>query len=508
MKVFFHKLKIAHLIVFVAVLLLCDVFFFVRMLPSLFVRDIANFLSVFISLPNTKPSCRDCNIILISVDTLGANHLPCYGYVRNTSPNLCAFGKENIIAQNMFANSSFTLPSHVSLFTGLYPMTHNVNVPHMDSLNKNIPLLPEVLKKNGYETYFCMTKTDPHLPIQAVYNRGIDGIYQTSELINWNTCLKKLIANNKIGKKTFIFLHTYHVHAPYIPKMQIKQLQFLTHEKIPSIPETMDQYFAMKYNDDFFPFFIDRLQKDIEGGHWGNKTKTYERVLRSLNTIHSENERLRFLNNTKNSDVINEYLGTYYTQKTSTLKKQQVGRLADLYDTTILELDTYLGSVLNRIKENNLWNNTIITITSDHGEEFMEHERVVGHGANLYDTTTKVPLIMRIPGIRSKTIDRITESTDIFPTLLSVAGIKNTVRTQGLDIFNSSQKKYAMSDLIYPDWVIRSNRDSQWKLYIKQEKKEIVPYALYNTSKDKDEYKNLIYQPVPAATELLIPFIE
>lgn len=503
MRLFSNRQNIIYLIAIIIFLACLDVFFYTEIQPDFGNNITSTFAHIF----DGKPTCKDCNIILISVDTLGANHLPCYGYGRNTSPALCKFAQENILAKNMFSNSSFTLPSHVSIFTGLYPMKHRVNIPNVDSLDKNIPLLPEILKKDGYETYFCMTDTDPHLPINAVYNRGIDKIYKTSELINWSACIKKLIANNKKNKKTFIFLHTYNVHAPYIPKKHIQDSRFLTHQKIPTIPENMDAYLAMKYNEDFFSFLRDRLQKDISDGYWGNKTKKYESYLTTIKAARSKKDKLAFLNNGRNIDLINEYLGTYYIYKTNSIEKQQVGRLIDLYDTTIFELDNYLGSLFTRIKDGGLWNNTVIAITSDHGEEFMEHQNVVGHGANLYDTVTKVPLIMRIPGINKRAINKITESVDIFPTLIEVVGIKNNLKFQGADIFNTRQKEYVMSDLIYPDWVIRSSRNTDWKLYVKQEKKSIVPYALYHIRKDTDENRNLIYRSIPEADRLLTPFL-
>src|SRR3989344_4435924 len=75
---------------------------------------------------NVDLECKDCNVILVLLDTLGTNHLPCYGYERDTAPILCAFAKENVMFQNAYSNATWTLPSHVSAFTGLYPETHNV----------------------------------------------------------------------------------------------------------------------------------------------------------------------------------------------------------------------------------------------------------------------------------------------------------------------------------------------------------------------------------------------
>lgn len=507
MKLFFKKLNGIHLVYIIFLLLALNVFFLTKIQPQILNRVIGDIVPTLINKLSSKPACKDCNIILISVDTLGANHLPCYGYDRNTSPNLCKFGQDNIIAKNAFSNSSFTLPSHVSIFTGLYPMKHGVNIPNVDSLDKSIPLLPEVLKKNGYETYFCMTDTDPHLPIDTVYNRGIDKVYVTSELIHWDACIEKLIANNKKGVKTFLFLHTYHIHAPYIPQAAIQQSSFLTHKKITTLPETMDEYLMMKYDDEFFSFFISKLKNDIDGGYWGNKKYRYEVYLRKLQSMRSKKERSTFLDDEKNKELINEYLGAYYIDKTVSIQKQDVARLADLYDTTILEFDNYIGSFFTRIKNEGLWHNTVITVTSDHGEEFMEHENVVGHGANLHDTTTKIPLVMRIPGVTSKVINGLTESVDLFPTLIETVGIRDKIQFQGANIFNKMQKQYAMSDLIYPDFVMRSNRNMKWKLYVRGGGL-VTPFALYDIQNDPQESKNLIYQAIPKIKDLLIPFTQ
>src|SRR4029078_11710125 len=74
-----------------------------------------------------KLKCPNCNVILVSVDTLGSNHLPCYGYYRNTAPNLCKFANDNVLFFHSYSNASWTLPSHFSMFTALYPKHHGVN---------------------------------------------------------------------------------------------------------------------------------------------------------------------------------------------------------------------------------------------------------------------------------------------------------------------------------------------------------------------------------------------
>jgi len=89
----------------------------------------ASFKNLFASKIINQPYCKGCNVILISLDTLSANHLPCYGYERNTAPNLCKFGRENIMFKNAFSNAPWTLPSNVSIFTGLLQV--NIKLPNL-----------------------------------------------------------------------------------------------------------------------------------------------------------------------------------------------------------------------------------------------------------------------------------------------------------------------------------------------------------------------------------------
>lgn len=490
MKHFFHKLNTAHFVIIAATLLIIDAVFFVRVLPSPFVDDLSAFLSRLTPQLNTKPSCKGCNIILISVDTLAANHLPCYGHTRNTSPNMCKFGQENIFVEDMSANSSYTLPSHVSIFTSLYPHEHKVNVPNVDILSKKIPFLPEELKKHGYETYFCMTTVDPQLPIDKVYNRGIDKIYE-----DWDTCLHKLKMNNKNNKKTFVFLHTYRVHSPYLIEESNDYLPKLTSKKIPSIPETYGDLIAMKYEDDFFHYFIKKLGEDLRDGFWGTDQKTinyYSNLLTATKKATTIKDKLILLDDPANDHAVFDYLYSYYSYKSNLLSKKQVQRLSDIYDIAIMEFDVYLGNLLDKLHKSELWNNTVIMITSDHGEEFMEHERVVGHGANLYGTTTKVPFMVHVPNTPSKRITKPVESVDIFPTLLDIVGIKNTLSLSGLSIFDS-KKGIQKADFYYDEYYVRSARDEDWKLIIKRGENH-TRNELFNLSTDPSEKDNLIFE--------------
>ena len=98
-----------------------------------------------------KSDGEPANIILISIDTLRADHLGIYGYGKNTSPNIDRLAKNGIMFTQAHTTAPWTLPAHMSLFSGLPPSLHGVEMDNQQ-LNKTIKTLPEILKSNGYTT--------------------------------------------------------------------------------------------------------------------------------------------------------------------------------------------------------------------------------------------------------------------------------------------------------------------------------------------------------------------
>ena len=97
--------------------------------------------------------CVDCNVIMISLSNVSAEHMSLYGYERVTTPNLDAWAKDAIVFENAFTQSSWTLPVGVSLFTSLYPYAHGVTDRYENNvLREDIATLPEILRDNGYTT--------------------------------------------------------------------------------------------------------------------------------------------------------------------------------------------------------------------------------------------------------------------------------------------------------------------------------------------------------------------
>jgi arylsulfatase A-like enzyme len=161
------------------------------------------------------------NLILISLDTLRADHLGCYGYRRDTSPNMDKLAREGILFENAFAQSPWTLPSHMSLFTGLYPLRHRVRSDG-DRLSPQIPMLAQLLQQQNYQT---VAFTDgAYMTPDFGFHKGFlkfqvnhsiqDFAGQVSQTIDW-------LKENK-DCSFFLFLHTYAIHNPYNPPSPYK----------------------------------------------------------------------------------------------------------------------------------------------------------------------------------------------------------------------------------------------------------------------------------------------
>ena len=159
-------------------------------------------------------------VILISMDTLRADHLGCYGYGRDTSPNMDALARDGVRFRRVMAASSWTLPSHISLMTARNTVNHGVVAPEF-RLDPEVPTLPEVLKGRGF---YNAALTGGGL-VSGFYgfNKGFDSFRVVGQVSDTDAAGRLgeaaagLIGANR-NRNLFLFLHTYQIHAPFGPK--------------------------------------------------------------------------------------------------------------------------------------------------------------------------------------------------------------------------------------------------------------------------------------------------
>lgn len=372
------------------------------------------------------------NIILISVDTLRADHLGCYGYSRDTSPTIDQLAKEGVLFVNTYSHSPTTLPSHMSMLTSLYPTNHGVYTVSLgrslregQKLDPSIVTLPDLLRSKNYFT----TAITGGGQVSSYYgfSKGFD-CYQENKGNLLEDTAESLFEktahwiNNNRDKKFFLFLHTYQVHTPYVP------------------PSPYDRMYLNK------------------------KAKWKEGYL---------------------IEILEERQGKY-----SKLTNDEKENLISLYDGEIRYADEYfIKPLIAELKKLNLYDQTMIIITSDHGEEFYEHKGWE-HGHSLYNELIRVPLIIKFPHdkFKGKTVESVARIIDIVPTILGETNIgyrdNNFDGNSLLDLLKGEEK---------------SSRTSTGYYFFANITDEpgVISYILLKTCIIKNNYKLIINENYP-----------
>ena len=313
---------------------------------------------------------RPRNVIFILVDTLRADHLGAYGYSRPTSPALDAFARESVLFQNARSQAACTFPSVNSLLTSRYPPVFLGQPGQALGIPASVPSLAEVLQARGYTTVAvsasAVVRNTPsrHNP-GGGFGRGFDlfledCLWKSASCVN-RQAFGHLQRRGGGDKPLFLYLHYLDPHGPYAP------------------PSTYKRQFA--------------------GG--------------------GEPERAFIRNG--NPNPIGDWL--YKQAPDPAVTPRELQHLVDLYDDEIAFWDAEFARLLARIEEAGLLEDSILVIASDHGEEFLEHGHIK-HCRNLFDTTVRTPLILRIPGVEPKQVAAAVENLDIVPTLLDYLGIE------------------------------------------------------------------------------------
>ena len=393
-------------------------------------------------------------IILIVVDALRADHLSIYNNKEFRSKNLEMISGDSVVFEQCVAPSSWTLPSHASLFTGLYVSGHKCEyLVGWPMLSKNYKTLAEILREHGYQTaavvsnfgwlnpkfninrgfqtYNCISNIgiQQYLAFRPVlvafsyftnrYSKSIIG-YRSADDIN-----KEAISIvNKIHKVPFfLFLNYMDTHSPYCPPSPYDNM-FLN--------KTFTQFYRLKQ------YFLRRYEK--------HDKSTWDSYLQSQ------------------------------------------------YDGEIAYLDYELGNLFAYLKRIGIYDSSLIIVTSDHGDLLGEHGLYEHHG-DLYEGVAKVPLIIKFPF--SKKVGRVKKLinlTDVFPTLLSICDIPIPNNISGEAYggnFSPVSELYSYYIGEHKAIYVGKYKYMEYSYIQGQVNKEIKSPELYDLEKDPDEKENL-----------------
>jgi len=379
-----------------------------------------------------RPAENKTNVILISIDTLRADHLGCYGYERPTSPEINRLAKDSVLFEKSISTTSWTLPAHVSLLTSLNTSKHKA-INYLSKMAPEQITLADILSNNDL---FCAAITGGnYLSFKYGFDKGFEMFH---EIRHGGELAVKFDEAEYIARKSlewlkhyhdrsfFLFIHTYQPHSPY--------------ETTSDIGKTF-------------------LSKDAK---WqGLRIEEMLKESGRTNTRFNEEERQNII---------------------------------DLYDGEILYTDEFLiRPLIQRLKKLKLYDNTMIIITSDHGEEFKEHGNWL-HGMSLYNEVVHIPLIIKFPHSQNKglRIPYICSITDIMPTVIEIIGLDPTLfKLDGktlLPLLEGSEKR---DRTFYCDLTLKKLIDFSPSMYATNDggmklilNKKYTPQYIEKTTKD------------------------
>jgi choline-sulfatase len=304
------------------------------------------------------------NIVLVVVDALRADHLSQYGYGLDTSPALNELSRHATLFKSAYSPSSWTVPSVASLFSGLSPPRHKI-INSGDALSSDLITLAELLQENDYET--AGFSYNHHIAKKTSFDQGFKSFIDHERSILSYPDISKMmkeIENWRNGyrgsKPFFLYLQPMNCHGPY---------------RVPACHE-----------------------KDLLGRSPNRKFRYYDEIMSEI----MWKGRIE-----KRDEVTDEYLKS----------------LEEQYDTAIRYSTDRVGELLTKLKQWDLYDDSMIIVTADHGEELFDHGGF-SHGYSLYEEVVHVPLLIKMPfQKRSQTINDPVTLMDIYPTVLEALDI-------------------------------------------------------------------------------------
>ncbi len=370
---------------------------------------------------------RPPNVLLVSLDTLRADHLGIYGYERDTSPNMDRiFGEQGVVVDRVYSQATNTIYGHTAMLSGVNPRTGFAEIDTLFPPQSNIVLtMAEVLRRAGYRT--AAFTEDALLIADTGFNRGFESYFEEvgSSRKHVEGHIEKIFdaGQSWLERHThepfFLFLHTYQVHSPYTP------------------PES--------------------------------------------------------------------HAGMFPSEPDASKAR----KLLDLYDAEIAYTDEQVDALIRGVDELGLGENTILIVTSDHGEEFGEHGHLY-HAGHLTNEILHVPLLMRAPGILPAGVKRGGPMglIHIMPTVLDLLGIEPPIHVSARSLADHLlEDGPAESEPIFaeansprvftvdgsdPEWIPPSYSATQWPLrLVRIRTSDGFRYELYDLEADPGETRNV-----------------
>jgi arylsulfatase A-like enzyme len=320
-----------------------------------------------------------------------------YGYSRDTTPHLSLLLKDSVYYTQAYPNGCWTMPSHMTLLTGVLPSRHGINQSWGEvrnkkyrQMNESIKTIAQVLEahNSGINT-IKMAK----LPDVLGFGNGFDRKFYQDPLYNKKKTgpLLEELEKNK-DRDFFFFIHTWRVHAPYTSDYFLEKGRLSPEEQA----------------------FLQRPGKAM--GKRTRRAANYRKFLKETNLFNA-------------------------------------GDCLTLYDGGIYEVDQNIGAVIEKCRQLGIYDNVMIIIVSDHGEHFAEHYPKLFynyHGKDFFEEFIRVPLIIKYPAgtMKPGAVDFPVSLVDVVPTILDFykVPVPGFVQGESLCLPQEKRKKNLVSE--------------------------------------------------------------
>ena len=425
--------------------------------------------------PADKP-----NVILVAMDTVRADHMSLYGYERDTTPNLKRLAQEGSVYTSAISPGDMTLSSHASIFTGLYPSLHKAHFdtgyPAGRPLDPTCRTIAEILAGKGFDTAGIVAN---FLFLTAGFglDRGFT-YYDAAAPVPFLGGTKAFFIRQRVRNVLAVF------SQPWKDDVKFRRAEEINDRAV----DLMDREKAQKRRFFLFLNYMDAHSPYLPPTQFGRLYPGADAALPSW-----------YL------DGITKAVVTHQRQMSDRERRFFMSQ----YDAGIAYMDWSLGRLVDRLKQAGLYENTLLIITSDHGEAFGERD-LMGHALSVYQDETHVPLLIKYPRQTAHVlIDDPVSLIALLPTILQVLGYEAPKGLQGRSLLQpvSGPTPEPMSETFVHPLI------SSWNPGLRRSARSIISGSmklisfsngvkeLYDLSRDPNEEHNLYPEPAAAALQ-------
>lgn len=394
--------------------------------------------------PTMAGTAQGPSVILIIADTLRADYVGAYGSTETKTPAMDRLADDGVVFENAFSNSTWTRPSVATILTSLYPSSHKV-MHKIDLLPEGVTTIAETMKDAGYRTVGYVTNIN--VAPSFHFEQGFEEYYYLSPEFFFG-------ASDSASKLSF-----YSV-------LRLLRERFLSSSK-------WVQYYyqdGQTVNASALPW----LERNGEGPFF--------------TLIHYMDPHDPYFEIPYNGVAVARV-------DTPHPDPSQRDRLIELYASNVEYLDRFIGNLLEGLEASGQYEDTVIALVADHGEEFYEHQGW-WHGTTLYDEESRVPFLVKLAG-NARAGTRVKEAAqllDLSPTLAAAAKVEAPGAWQGRDLFSDAKAPEALfQEEDHEGNVLHSIRTDRWKLIVANEgnPRGLEPVELYEIQADPKETTNV-----------------